>query len=96
MDKNYTILVGLILIMIGAFGTSGGIMQIRKQGNFKFMKIALFIMTLGWAIFLFGYYVQTAPATQVPEKTIPTQRAPGFTQPVMQTSPEEPTVQQKH
>lgn len=95
MDKNYTILVGLVLIMIGAFGTSGGIMQIRRQGNFKFMKIALFIMALGWAVFLFGYYVQNPPMTQEEEKTPPTELPPWPRQTEVQASPETPGLPPK-
>lgn len=73
MDKNYTILVGLILMMLGAFATSGGAFQAKRHGSFKLMKIALTTMALGWVVFLFGYYVQeTAPATQ------PTQEAPAL------------------
>lgn len=94
MDKNYTILVGLILIMIGAFGTSGGIMQIRRQGSFKFMKIALFVMALGWAVFLFGYYVQNPTMTEETPKPLPSQTPTQVTQPVMQTSSETPGFSQ--
>lgn len=63
MDRNYTILLGLILIMLGAFATSGGVLHVTlRKGSLKFMKIALAIMALGWAVLLIGLYVQDAPA----------------------------------
>lgn len=81
MDKNYTILVGLILMMLGAFATSGGAFQAKRQGSFKLMKIALTIMALGWVVFLFGYYIQETPPAAQQAQEAPAQPPADITKP---------------
>lgn len=81
MDKNYTILVGLILIMLGAFASSGGAFQAKRNGSYKLIKIALTIMALGWVVLLFGYYVQDTPPTLPPAQETPAQPPADVTKP---------------